>query len=61
MTYVGSASAGYAVGETLTTYIPADGATPALDVNPSERADFNFTNDTVTGVRLIGGAGTPQP
>lgn len=59
VTYVGSASAGYAAGETSTTYFPADGATPSLDVKPLERADFNFTDDTVTWIGLIGGAGTP--
>jgi len=60
VTYVGSASAGYAVSQTSTTYIPADGAVPPLDVNPLKRAEFDFADDTVTWVGLIHGPGTPQ-
>lgn len=59
-TYDGSASGGYAVAATSTTYIPSDGATPALDVNPFDRADFDFMNDTVTSISPSGAAGTPN-
>ncbi len=59
LTFVGDATDGYALSNSATTYIPATGAGPALDLNPFDRVDFDFTNSTVTYINSQGSAGTP--
>lgn len=49
-TFVGSQTAGYALSQTTSTYIPASGSSVLLDVEEFRRADFNLSTDTVTWV-----------
>ena len=60
VTFTGSSSAGYAIGQTSTSFVPQGSATTALNVNPHDRADFNLTANTVTWISPNGAAGTPQ-
>lgn len=60
ITYTGSASAGYAVQQISTTFVPTNGATTVLSVNPCDRANFDFTAGTVAWVGPGGTAGTAR-
>ena len=60
ITYTGSASAGYAVQQVSTTFVPTNGATTVLSVNPCDRANFDFTTGTVTWIGPSGTAGTAK-
>lgn len=60
ITFDGDATSGYAVAKASTTFVPSDNATPALDVDPFARADFDFSDDTVTWISSKGVAGTPH-
>jgi hypothetical protein len=60
VTFTGSSSAGYAISQTSTSFIPQGSATTALDVVPYDRAEFNFSANTVTWISANGTAGSAQ-
>lgn len=60
VTFTGSSSAGYAIQQTSTSFVPQGSATTALDVTPYDRADFNLSAGTVTWISPNGTAGTAQ-
>jgi hypothetical protein len=59
-TFVGNTSAGYALKQISTTYVPQGTSTTPLSINPYDRAKFDFTAQTVTWINNSGVAGTPQ-
>ena len=63
ITYVSGDNVNYAISDTSTTYFPSGGATPALDIDAFERADFSLTGTnvgTVTWISPDGVAGASQ-
>lgn len=59
-TFVGSEIAGYAISQISTTYVPQGSSSIALDIDPYDRAKFDFAAHTVTHINNAGSAGSPQ-
>ena len=55
-TFVGSQSAGYALSQTSTDYVPGVAGEASLNVNEFDRADFNFKAGTVDWIGANGNA-----
>lgn len=60
VTFTGSSTAGYAVQQVSTIFVPQNSAATALDVNPCDRANFDLTAGTVSWIRPNGTAATAQ-
>ena len=60
VTFTGSVDAGYAVQQVSTVFVPPGGNTTPLNVNPFDRAKFDFTANTVTWISPGGTAGTAR-